>query len=90
MVSEGGPVSPFGFGPCLTRGWFRSDHCFDQFSSPISNPFLFEDPRALTEVRPIFMWQTTPSGNPRYRGGNVEFFVERLLPQATPRLEAVR
>ena len=28
---------------------------------PVTNPFLFEDPRALTEIRPIFMWQKTPS-----------------------------
>jgi hypothetical protein len=40
----------------------------------VSNPFLFEDPRALTEVRPIFMWQTAPSGNAYYRGGNLGFF----------------
>src|SRR5690349_21238803 len=25
-----------------------SDHCFDRFISPISNPFFFEDPRSLT------------------------------------------
>jgi hypothetical protein len=74
VVSEGPGCSPFGFGPCIKPGWFRSDHCFDQFSSPITNPFLFEDPRALTEVRPIFIWQTAPSKNPIWRGGNMEFF----------------
>ena len=36
---------------------FQSDHCFDSFISPVTNPFLFEDPRSLTEVRPIFMIQ---------------------------------
>src|SRR5262249_25617678 len=39
---------------------FQSDHCFDQFISPVTNPFLFEDPRSLTEVRPIFMYQRIP------------------------------
>lgn len=41
----------------------QSDHCFDGFISPVSSPFLFEDPRALTELRPIFMLQTMPSGS---------------------------
>jgi hypothetical protein len=53
---------------------FQSDHGFDYFSSPVTNPFLFEDPRALTEVRPIFFYQTAPSRNPVFRGGNSEFF----------------
>lgn len=42
------------------RCCFQSDHCFDYFASPVSNPFLFEDPRSLTEVRPIFIYQSTP------------------------------
>lgn len=49
---------------------FQSDHKFDAFSSPVTNPFFFEDPRALTEVRPIFMWQQTPSNNPTFKGGD--------------------
>ena len=38
--------------PTGNRAWFQSDHCFDNFISPLSNPFRFEDPRSLTEVRP--------------------------------------
>jgi hypothetical protein len=56
------------------EGCFESDHCFDYFISPVSNPFLFEDPRSLTEVRPIFTYQTIPDSNPLFRGGNAEFF----------------
>lgn len=52
---------------------FESDHCFDEMISPITNPFLSEDPRTLTEIRPIFMYQTIPNNNPLYRGGNVNF-----------------
>jgi hypothetical protein len=59
---------------CDTRKWFESDHAFDYFASPITNPFLFEDPRSITEVRPIFMFQTIPSGDPNFRGGNIEFY----------------
>jgi hypothetical protein len=55
-------------------GWFRSDHLFDGFISPVSNPFLFEDPRSLTEVRPIFIYQKIPSSQPDFFGGNVTFF----------------
>jgi hypothetical protein len=40
---------------------FQSDHAFDCLASPVTNPFLFEDPRALTEVRPIFIYQGMPS-----------------------------
>jgi len=66
-----------GTGACESscgRGLFQSDHAFDGFISPVTNPFLFEDPRSLTEVRPIFLFQTAPSGNPGFRGGQMEFF----------------
>jgi hypothetical protein len=38
-----------------------SDHCFDRFVSPLSNPFFFEDPRSLTELRGIFLDNSLPS-----------------------------
>lgn len=61
--------------PSEGRTAFQSDHSFDEdgLISPVSNPFLFLDPRALTELRPIFMWQQTPSKNPVFRGGDIEF-----------------
>lgn len=59
-------------GPAGER--FRSDHCFDGFISPISNPFLAEDPRSLTEVRPIFIYQKIPNGQNDFQGGNTSFF----------------
>ncbi len=63
---------------CTRKGGqlFQSDHGgdLDQFSSPVTSPFLTEDPRALTEVRPIFLYQTVPGENPVFRGGNIEFF----------------
>lgn len=51
------------------RTMFQSDRCF-KFASPVTNPFYFEDPRALTEIRPIFIWQHTPDANPIWAGGN--------------------
>lgn len=55
------------------RDWFKSDHCFDAFISPVTNPFLFEDPRSTTEVRPLFIYQRVPSKEPVFQGGNVTF-----------------
>jgi hypothetical protein len=52
----------------------QSDPGFDTLPSPVTNPFFFEDPRALTELRPIFMYQSAPSGNPIFQGGHAEFF----------------
>ncbi len=54
--------------------WFRSDHMFDGFISPVSNPFLAEDPRSLTELRPIFISQRVPDKQKDFKGGNISFF----------------
>jgi hypothetical protein len=61
-------------GSCNNRCKFQSDHEFDCFISPVTNPFFFEDPRSLTEVRPIFIYQNIPSHNPVFSGGNAGFF----------------
>ncbi len=54
--------------------WFCSDHAFDGFISPVTNPFLFEDPRSLTEVRAIYLYQRIPGRQPDTQGGNVQYF----------------
>jgi hypothetical protein len=51
---------------------FQSDHAFDDFASPVSNPIYFEDPRSLTEFRPLFIYQDTPNGNYVFHGGGIE------------------
>ncbi len=71
------------------RKLFESDHCFDNFISPVSSPFFAEDPRSLTELRPIFLWQQTPSGNPVYRGGDVVFAGLQARVAITERLSFV-
>jgi hypothetical protein len=60
------------FQPTGGRKPFESDHCFDTFISPVTQPTLFEDPRALTEFRPSFSFQHTPGGNPVFNGGYIE------------------
>jgi hypothetical protein len=51
-----------------------SDRDFEYFASPVTNPFLFEDPRALTEIRPILIYQKIPSEQQVFQGGNAWFF----------------
>ncbi len=57
------------------RSAFQSDTAFNGFISPVTNPHLFEDPRALTELRPVFIWQRTPNSNYVYQGSN-NFFAD--------------
>src|SRR5262249_25902201 len=54
--------------------WCESDHGYDVFCSPVSNPFFMEDPRALTELRPLFIAQDSPNHVPVFAGGNSYFF----------------
>ena len=66
---------------CCDQGLFglgfikRSDHCFDDFISPMTNPVFFEDPRALTEARAIFLRHKVPLAA---GGGNVQLFALQL------------
>ena len=68
------------------RGWFCSDHAFDCLVSPVTNPFLFEDPRSLTEVRPIVIYQKVPTEQPNFRGGHLWFFGTQARVAFTERL----
>ncbi|NBO92287.1 MAG: hypothetical protein EBV06_08235 [Planctomycetia bacterium] len=84
-VEPSHPVSPTWWGKW--SGWvtwgdrpsgksqsWASDNCMPGMISPITMPFLFEDPRALTEIRPIFMYQSIPGSTPGVGGGNAWFF----------------
>lgn len=53
---------------------FESDKGFLDFVSPISNPLLAEDPRSVTELRPIYIYQTIPSNQYYFKGGNTQYF----------------
>ncbi len=39
----------------------KSEHCYDDFISPMTNPVYFEDPRQLTELRGIFINHKIPA-----------------------------
>jgi hypothetical protein len=62
-----------GFAGGQGRSALQSDHTLDIFASPVTNPFYFEDPRALTQIKPLFIWQHTPAQNPYFASGNNYF-----------------
>jgi hypothetical protein len=74
---------------CDTRlfGFFRpSDHGFDDFISPMTNPVYFEDPRTLTEARLIFLDQEVPA---KLGGGDVKLTALQLRAAITDRLSFI-
>jgi hypothetical protein len=70
------------------RCCFQSDCAFPTLISPVTSPFLFEDPRSLTEVRPIFIYQQMP-GSSAFGGGNSGFFGVQGRLAITDRLSVV-
>lgn len=72
-----------------TSGLIRqSDHCFDDFISPMTNPVYFEDPRALTEARAIFINHKLPVilGNP---AGSIQLYALQARARLTDRLSLI-
>jgi len=72
-----------------TRRPFQSDNAFPMMISPVSNPFFFEDPRALTELRPVFIYEGTSPRTPIFAGGSVEYFGLQGRVAITDRLSLV-
>jgi len=77
------------FSGSTSRKLFESDHAFDNFASPTTNLFLFEDPRALTEVKPMYMYQTIPGSNNTLQGGNVNYLGGQARVAITERISFV-
>jgi hypothetical protein len=67
-------------------GLLPSDHCFDRFISPISNPFFFEDPRSLTEVRGLFLDNALP---PLADGGDAQVFAGQIRGRVSDRWSVI-
>jgi|GEM_PF-316232 len=72
-----------------TQDLFKSDHVFDNFISPVTHPFLLEDPRSLTEFRPLFIFQKVPRSQPDFRGGGLWFFGGQARVALTDRISLV-
>lgn len=68
-----------------------SDHCFDDFISPMINFVFFEDPRTVTELRPIFVnhWVPNTIGNGISAGGNVQLYAAQFRVALTDRLSVI-
>jgi hypothetical protein len=71
------------------RRLLQSDHAFDALVAPVTSPFLFEDPRASTEVRPLFLYQKVPDAQPNFRGGNLWFAGAQVRLALTERFSLV-
>ena len=63
-----------------------SDHRFDRFISPMTNPVFFEDPRTLTEARAIFLQHNVPGAA---GGGDVRLLALQMRAALTERLSIV-
>jgi hypothetical protein len=63
-----------------------SERCFDDFISPMINFVFFEDPRTLTELRPIFLSHSIPDG---LGGGSVQLFAVQFRIALTDRLSLI-
>lgn len=64
----------------------KSDHCFDDFISPMTNPVYFEDPRNLTEVRFIFIHHNLPDA---LLGNSVNVYAMQFRLALTERLSLI-
>ncbi|MEM9646165.1 MAG: hypothetical protein AAF989_14340 [Planctomycetota bacterium] len=72
-------------GSCLRR-LKRSDHCFDDFISPTIDFVHFEDPRTLTELRPIFVTHEFPNA---LDSGSIQLFALQFRVALTERLSLI-
>lgn len=74
--------------PARERGLFESDHAFDSFIGPISNPVLSKDPRSLTEARFLYVSNWIPGENP-LGSGDVQIYGMQVRLALTERLTLI-
>ena len=81
--------------PCMSdlcttpaRALFQSDHAFDGFVSPISNPVLNKDPRSNSYARFLFINNNVPGAN-ALGGGNIQVYALQLNLALTERLSII-
>lgn len=65
---------------------FESDHDFDDFISPMTNPVFFEDPRMLTEARFIFANHQLPE---ILGGDSVQLYALQIRARLTENLSFI-
>lgn len=79
-------------GSSLAKWIQPSDHCFDDFISPMIDFVHFEDPRNLTELRPIFVnhrFPATLGPGAIPAGGSAQLFALQFRLALTERLSLI-
>lgn len=71
---------------CLGDLIKQTDHCYDNFISPMTNPVFFEDPRNLTEARLIFLNHKVPQAA---AGGDIQLYALQVRAALTDRLSLI-
>ncbi len=69
------------------RGLFQSDHAFDGFTGPLSNPVQFKDPRSLTELRFLFMADFSKPNTPVLGRGTAQVYALQVRIALSERLQ---
>ncbi|QVL31397.1 hypothetical protein KIH39_21505 [Telmatocola sphagniphila] len=89
-IMSGAPAIPTTqlMGDSSSRGFLESDHAFDNFVGPSSNPVLSKDPRSLTEARILFIDNNIPNSNP-LGGGNFQVYAMQIRLALTDRLTLI-
>jgi hypothetical protein len=64
----------------------KSDHAFDSFISPMTNPIFFEDPRNVTEARAIFLQHKVPLAA---GSGDVQVYAVQLRARLTENVSLI-
>jgi hypothetical protein len=72
-----------------SRRLFESDHQFDDFVGPLTNPINSKDPRSLTEARILFVSDWGRPATPVIRGGNFQVYALQLRLALTDRLSLI-
>lgn len=69
----------------------HSEPCFNDFISPMINFVFFEDPRTVTELRPIFVHHNVPNviGAGVPAGGSVQLYAMQFRVALTDRLSLI-
>lgn len=96
-AAEAKPAATYHFAPehgcnlfndCSTRKPFESDHEFDTFIGPITNPILAKDPRSNTYLRGLFINNNLP-GDHALGGGSAQIYALQANVALTERLSLI-
>ena len=68
---------------------FESDHQFDGFIAPISNPVFSKEPRMMTELRPLFIAGWTRPGTPVVGRGDFQLYAAQARIALSERLAII-